>query len=338
MKNGTVLAIQVTRNLFLIASLIVLVGLAFPSQTFAAQIPEARVSVQTAQLLPPGSNTCTPPPISNFTPYIYDGALHAFELTVSDSSYVALVASAGNTNIPFNQMTRRLDPSGVLRVHVDMMTTPIRGSLDIRLTMLSAKGGGQPVCVTVVSVALGAGGLAAESWQVVPPRPAPAPMGGGKGGVSTTIPRPGVTPGTSTVSISTSTRATSTTGMKGTSTSITSTQNFIKDMCSSAAGALRLWAILLIVYALIVIAAIAGQPQLPAALRTQEWAATVIVIPFLLLFGLWYFAESCRTSSWIPVIATVIALVGLSAAFWERKGGKGNTPSMNVINLPGAKK
>jgi hypothetical protein len=56
------------------------------------------------------------------------------------------------------------------------------------------------------------------------------------------------------------------------------------------------------------------------------------VVPFLLLFGLWYFVESCRTSAWIPVLATVIALGGLSAAFWERKETQG------VINLPPAKK
>jgi hypothetical protein len=102
-------------------------------------------------------------------------------------------------------------------------------------------------------------------------------------------------------------------------------------MCA-AGGALRLWLILLVAYALIVIAAIVGQPRMPVAMRTQEWTAAIIVVPFLLLFGLWYFVESCRTSAWIPVLATVIALGGLSAAFWERTGTSG------VINLPPAKK
>jgi hypothetical protein len=102
-------------------------------------------------------------------------------------------------------------------------------------------------------------------------------------------------------------------------------------MCGDGGGAFRLWLILLVVYVLIVIVAVVGKPQMPPALRTQEWTAAAIVVPFLLLFGFWYFVESCRTSPWIPVIATIIALAGLSAAFWENKGGP------KVINLPGAK-
>jgi len=116
-----------------------------------------------------------------------------------------------------------------------------------------------------------------------------------------------------------------------TSSPIASIQNALKDMCTGG-GALRLWLILLVAYTLIVIAAIVGQPKMPLAIRTQEWIAAIIVVPFLLLFGLWYFVESCRTSAWIPVIATVIALAGLSAAFWERQS------TASVINLPEAKK
>lgn len=93
-----------------------------------------------------------------------------------------------------------------------------------------------------------------------------------------------------------------------------------------------MWFVLLAVYAVIVAAAVFGQPQMPPSMRSQEWVAGAIVVPFLLLFGLWYFVESCRISAWVPAIATLIALAGLAVAFWDTT--KKSTP---VINLPGAK-
>src|SRR3989344_5904271 len=108
MKTTTKSAVAVR---LILAILIIGVGVValntiFPSQTYAAE-----VSVQTAQLLPPGSNTCPLLSVSGFTPYIYDSALHAFELTIQDSSYVAIVGTVGNTSIPLNLMARRIEAS-----------------------------------------------------------------------------------------------------------------------------------------------------------------------------------------------------------------------------------
>lgn len=331
MKDNTVTrGARLSVPIFVISILAVVGGgLAFPSQTFA-QTPAPQVLVQTAQLLPSGGgNMCTQPQISGFTPYVYNETLQAFEFRVSDSSYVAIVGSAGNTSIPFNQMTRWVDPSGTMRVHADLATTPIGEGLRVSVTMLSAKGAGQPVCITVISTTLG------KEGGPVAPIPAPAPSPAPVGGTGTSKPTPSPAPAAPTPP-GTKVGPTTTTGTKATSTPIAAPmQNILKDICSSAVGALRLWTILLIVYALIVLAAIVGQPQMPLALRSQEWVATAIVVPFLLLFGLWYFAESCRTSPWIPVIATIIALAGLAAAFWERKSTPVKTTS--VINLPGGK-
>jgi len=94
-----------------------------------------------------------------------------------------------------------------------------------------------------------------------------------------------------------------------------------------------MWFVLLAIYALIVAAAVLGQPQLPAAIRSQEWIAGAIVVPFLLLFGLWYFVEACRTTSWVPALAILIALAGLAGAFWYRPGG-----TTQVITLPSEKR
>ncbi|MBI2610674.1 hypothetical protein HYW60_01930 [Candidatus Kaiserbacteria bacterium] len=296
----------------------------------------AEVAVQTAQLLPPGSNTCAPASVTGFTPYIYNGALHSFELTVGDSAYVAIAATVGSVNIPFNQMTRMGAPAGAVRIHADLPSTPIGRGLPIFVTMLSAKGSDQPVCITTIATNVTPSGELSLTAPPPSPVPAPTPV---RPPVSTTAPKPKppLAPAPSPVSKP----ATGTVVAKGTTTATSSvfatTQNILKDICAGA-GANRLWFILLLLFAAIVAFAVFGQSQMPPAMRTQEWTAAAIVVPFLLLFGLWYFAESCRTSPWVPVIATIIALAGLAIAFWER-GTKSTTGAQTVINLPpGAKK
>src|SRR3989344_3266567 len=102
-------------------------------------------------------------------------------------------------------------------------------------------------------------------------------------------------------------------------------------MCSPK-NAPTLWVILLLVYAVGVAAVVLGKSKMPPFMHSQESIAAAVVVPFLLLFGLWYFAESCRINAWAPAIATIIALAGLSVAFWDRpKSVQG------VINLPSAK-
>lgn len=310
---------------FAVAS--ILLSTAFPASTSAA--------VRTAQLIPPGGNECVQIPVHNFTPYIYDGALHSFEFTVPDGAYVGISGAVGETAIPYNQITRRIEPSGALRVHVDTPTTPVRGILNIGITMLSSEGPGEPVCVSIFST-----GLAIDGTMHAPapaskpaPSPAPAPVVVTPKPVSPTPEPQAPTPAPQAKPTSTQAAPTATSVSP-----FISVQKALKDVCGNDSNALRLWVVLLIVYALIVLAAIFGQSKLPAALQTQEWVATAIVVPFLLLFALWYFAEACRSSAWIPVVATVIALAGLSAAFWERKGPTVVATSTNVINLPGAKK
>ncbi len=306
---------------FVLILLAGVVGSAFPSFAFAAE-----VSAQTAQLLPLGGNTCGTLQVSGFTPYIYNGGLDAFEFTVADSSYVAVVGSAGNTSIPFNQMTRRIDATGNLRVHAGIATTPIGQGLTVMVTLLSAKQGTQTVCISIVSTTMNAEGMTIPTPAPAPvPAPAPTPSVGVTPRPSTPAPTPAapVPAPSPSVSKATPTKATTT-------APIASARNILKDMCA-AGGASRLWFILLALYAIVVAAAVFGQPQLPAAMRSQEWVAAAIVLPFLLLFGLWYFVESCRISAWVPAIATLIALAGLAGAFWDR----GSTT--RVINLPGAK-
>src|SRR3989344_6888889 len=141
MKKVTI-AVRLLLAVIVVGVGIVAASTVFPRYTFAAE-----VSVQTAQLLPPGTNTCTPLAASGFTPYVYDNALHAFEFTLQDSSYVAVIGTVGNTNIPLNQMRRQVDATGALRIHVDVARNPIPRALPRTGTFVLAERAAPPVCV-----------------------------------------------------------------------------------------------------------------------------------------------------------------------------------------------
>jgi len=274
---------------------------AFPVKAFALD-----ATAQTSQVLPIGGpNTCTPVSATNFTPYIYDGALHSFEFTLADSSYVGLIASVGNTAIPFNQITRRMDGAGMLRVHVDIQTTPIRGTLPLTVTLLSARSG-SPVCLTVVSASVGSGPVAIRSNPVVSSVPAKPAVSS-----TATTPKPA-----SATPVPTSQQVLTTTTAQG--SVVSGMQNPFRNMCVSDASAYRLWLILLVLYTLIVGAVLWAEfPMSVPWARTPERIATIILALLLLLLAFWYFSISCRAALWMPLVAFLVAVLGLLAAFWN---------------------
>src|SRR3989344_1069567 len=319
MKTNTAIRFLLFTLLFALTTVLVSF-IIIPKQASAAEL-----SAQTAQILPLGGSTCTPLAVSGFTPYVYGGALNSFEFYVHDTSYVALIGSAGGTSIPFNTMTRRAGPSGSVQIHVDVAATPINGTLPVAVTLLSAKGSGQPVCISVVTATVQSSGSVAVITPIspspivrpTPPAPTPAPA---KPAPTTSAPAP-VTPTPATTG-----------GAAATSPLLASIQNSLRSACVADGGAVRIWFLLLAVYALIVIAALFWRPsQIPPAYG-KEWVASAITIPFILLFGFWYLVESCRISPWVPAIAILIALAGLLAAFWNDRG------SLTVISLPAARK
>src|SRR3990167_1490503 len=252
--------------LFVLASVAFSIVLAaFPLKAFALD-----AVTQTRQVLPVGGNACTQVSATNFIPYIYDGALHSFEFTVSDPSYVALIGSVGNTSIPFNVMTRKMDASGMLRVHVDVPTSPVFGTLPVTVTMLSARSG-SPVCLTVVSANVVSG------LETIPYTP------------STTVPTtPTVSAAPTTPSVTSAPKPASSdpipttqkvlTTSTATGSVVSTIQNPFKNMCSSDASAYR---------------------------------------PWLILLAFWYFSISCRAALWMPLVAFLVAVLGLLAAFWN---------------------
>lgn len=279
---------------------------AFPVKASAL---ETSVTTQTTQVLPVGGNSCTPVSATNFTPYIYSGSLHSFEFTLPDASYVALLGSAGNTSISFQLMTRRVDTSGMLRVHVDIAPTPISGTLPLNVTLLSARSG-NPVCLTVVSMSVGSGPVTIPANPVV--NTTPSTVSGAPVTPSVTpVPEPNPLPPTSTAQ-----QVLTTTTVQG---SVVSTlQNPLRNVCASDTGAYRLWLILLVLYTLIVgLALWAEFPMSMAWARTPERIATIILVFLLLLLAFWYFSISCRAALWMPLLAFLIAVLGLLAAFWN---------------------
>lgn len=288
------------------------------------------VSANTQQLVPPGGNTCAAPHVSEFTPYVYGDSLDAFEFTVSDASYVALGGTVGNESVPFQFMTRRVDAQNRVRIHVDLNSMPVGAGLTMRVMLISARGPGIPVCAADLVMQIGEGSVSVtqpvvQSTPTVSPA-MPAPV---EEAVSQpTAPAPSeTTEGAGTGESSSSTQPVSATGtgISASGTSATTGTSVLKGvgetirgLCSSGESAFRLWLILLIAYALIV--GLLLWAEFPLSLpwaRTPERIATIILAALLLLLGFWYFAVSCRAALWMPLLAFLIAILGLLAAFWN---------------------
>ena len=280
----------------------------FPSKTFALEM-----SARTQQILPLGENTCTPISVTSFTPYIYDGALHSFEFTVSDPSYVAFLGSVGNTSFSFDVMGRHIDASGSLRIHVDIETTAISGMLPLQVTLLSARTG-QPVCLGIVSMSVGSG---PQVQSTISDTPIP----------TVSVTEPSVTPNIPSVASwstdpgapsSTSSKPAETTSNTYVTSVVSIMKNTLKSLCVSETSAYSLWLILLVLFALVIGVALRAKfPMSMTWVRSPESIATLILILLLFLLGFWYFYVPCRAALWMPLAAFLIAILGLLASFWN---------------------
>lgn len=247
--------------------------------------------------------------VTSVTPYIYDGELHSFDVVISDPSYVGVLGAAGDVTIPFNYMTRDIEPNGALRLHVDTTAT-INGVLPVTITMLSALPNA-PVCLAQVSFTTDAQGTIESSTPIsVPTTPTDegtgAPVSGGAGSVSG-----GSTGGS---------KSTSTGGAKGgvvakpvgTTSSTSTVGSIVAKMCSKN-GAYQLWFILLAIF--FVIAAFVGLSEPALALRHGALPTILIGVPLVVLLLFWQFAPDCRLSYFIPIILLVAAAIGLYSAY-----------------------
>lgn len=298
-----------------------LVALAIPG-TAAAQ-----ALTQTIQVLPPGGNGCPTLPVQGIVAHVREGSIHSFDVTVANPSYVAVLAQVGDKGVPFRYMTRFNHGGGSLRHHVDLDTTPIRGSIPVSLTLLSSPQG-SPTCLSVISFSV------SPTGQIL----APGMISGSTDGKSATVSKP-ISQGTSTKG-GTATTAGKTT-QQGTTPTATSTTSktakspvvggfgaTLKSLCAGN-GALQLWFLLLAIY--VVIAALTALARPPLAEKSMGLPLALILVPLVLLLGFWYLVPSCRGAGWIPAASIIVAIAGLLVAFRDQH------PAVRIIPLPAAK-
>lgn len=290
--------------------------LTFAAYALPAFASAAPANVQTQVLIPQGSATCAALTVQSVTPYVYDNALNSFDVTVSDPSYVSVLGSAGNTGIQLNYMTRRMNPDGSLRIHIDLPTTPIDSSLPVTLTLLSAVSG-QPVCISVISFAV--------LGNPAPSTPAANPVSSNTGATSGggSVSSQGSTAASASPSSTTSSVTPATAPVVG-----GGLQSALSRACS-AAGLYQLWFILLALYMVAVGLTAFAEP--PLARRNAQLPAALILVPLVLLLGFWYLAPACRVATWIPFVLIVAAAIGLLTSYREK------AQVASIINLPAAK-
>ena len=269
---------------FFLAVLLVFAGVisVAPQYTFAS------TSVAVRQVLPQNAQTCPALGVGDIHPYIYDGALHSFDISITDPSYVAISGEVDGTLVSLRQISRWRRADGTLRLHIDVPTTPLRRVVPISITLLSARPGGKAItCLAVISTSF-------------PPVPVPAvPIPIGKGETPPQAGRPTPTSAQTTKDASSSTAH------------VVTATNVLGGTCGTPSGPVRLWTVLLVLYAMFATFLVLQKDKW---LRmTREWDAVLIVGVFVALLLFWYLATSCRTSSWAPVVATLIACAGLMA-------------------------
>lgn len=291
---------------------------------FAAPGSAAAQAVSSnAQVLPPGGSGCTTLPINAIAAHVVDGALHSFDVTIGDASYTAILAQVGGEGVPFNYMTRFNHGSGMVRHHIDLQTTPIRSSLPVSIVLLSSPQG-SPTCLTTISFSV------SPSGAVLAP--------GASTGV-TNIPQSTSTGGSTSSGSSGGSSVTGSTGTPGTvvATSSATTAGSpvqsgfvarLQNMCTGN-NALQLWFLLLAIY--VVIAALTALARPPLSQRSVALPLVLILVPLVLLLGLWYFVPSCRAAGWVPAVSVIIAIAALLVAFRDQN------PAVKIIPLPPAK-
>jgi hypothetical protein len=313
---------------------LLLVGASVASASVFPSRVAADATVATYQAIPPGGNACTQLAVSDFKSYVYDNSLESFDFSINDASYVAVTGTVGDTPVPFSQMTRRVESPNSVRIHVDIASQSVTSDLPITVTLFSSKGGGQPVCVSVVSALVQSQVVQNVSAETQP--------------VTAFVPVPGETPQVDEViepsSVTSESSATPTEWKSGvlgglqratdsvvatfaSNSAVNSVQSSLQNACATIKSANRVWLVLLVLYVLIVGLLIFAQwPVSWTWIRMPEWVSAIILVPLVLLLGFWYFSIDCRTEWWMPGAAVVIAIVGLITALREH-------PSVKQLSL-----
>ncbi|PIR82560.1 hypothetical protein COU20_02060 [Candidatus Kaiserbacteria bacterium CG10_big_fil_rev_8_21_14_0_10_59_10] len=285
-------------------------------------------TVQTLPILPV-TGQCNAVSVTNFTPYIYDGELHSFDITVRPSSYVGIAASVGDRSYPFSQITRL--GTGVaeeVRMHVDVARMPLGRAVDVSVTMLEGRGVGHTVCMTVATFTVGpVSGASAYVPPSAPSVPASQP--------AAQPPAPTPTPPPPSVSDSDENGDGAATSIPPTATGtnvfppdavtlLSSMRDRFESWCEASAGPVSpLLGLLALLYALGMGALAYWKPK--EVLASQGRVAAAILVPLVLLLLVWLSFETCREERWFPLALIVIAALGYAALYWKK-----DTPSSSL--------
>lgn len=287
----------------------------------------ADVKVSVDQVVPPQGESCAVLGVTEITPYIYDGALHSFDVTVSDASYVVLSAEVGGVSVPFSQVSRWFDQSQGVRMHIDIESQYLLSDTPITVTLMSAHSGAQgATCIaTVTSIVHAIPGASIPATPTSPSEVKPtahAPESGAG------YPWSHITYGTKPEPAAPATTAPATSSATSAPALITAIHS-LGDLCATGSGPAKLWIILLVLYAVFVWFLVS---QKRGVGESRDWSVALVVAAFLALLFFWYISAVCRTGSWAPIVATVIACAGLIAL--TQSDGKGT----DLLLLQDAKK
>lgn len=269
-------------------------ALAFAFFLFSAPgITSAATAVDVHQILPPQGESCPVLGATDVTPYVYDGKLNSFDVSINDQSYVAIAATVGETPISFQYITRWYDQGAGVRLHVDLAPYRLAQDTPITVTLISAHAGGSPVtCVATLSTVL-------PAVAPTPAHPASGPTG------NTGYPWSDIGYGSGSAP-----QGQGSTTASSAPVLVTATHS-LGGTCGANNGPARLWVILLVLYAIFVWVLASQKEEVWKGGR--DWSVGLTVVGFIALLFFWYISASCRTGAWAPVLATLIACAGLIA-------------------------
>lgn len=244
-----------------------------------------------SQVLPPQTGkSCAPVTVSDISAHVYDQKLDSFDVTLSDSTYIAVSTTVGEQMVPFNYISRWSNPDGSVKMHVDLQSIRMDRDVKVQITFLSAhtEEGGRVTCIFNVPATIEA--VAA---------PAETPSTGGTTSTGGTKPATGTTkPGTESPNPTT----------PDTNPALVSAMSSLGNLCADG-GSSRLWVVLLVLYAIFAFTLCAQNFE--AGPNVRQWNIGLMLAIFAGLLVFWYISALCRTGPWAPALATLIAIAGL---------------------------
>jgi hypothetical protein len=273
------------------AAMLAFTLLSGPTSTFAS-------TILPNQVLPPAmGQACAPVTFSDIQAHVYSDGLDSFDITISDSSYVAVSTTIENTPIGFNYITRWQNPDGTLKMHVDLQPTPVNRGVPVQITFLSVhpdQNGASVTCIFQVPATIPAATASNEGQAATGGAPSTH--------VAHPQPKQGTGGQSGQHSGSTSSQAT------GTNPGTVSAMSSLGNLCVDG-GATRLWVVLLVLFALFCFILCAQKFEVNSSVR--DWNIGLILAVFVALLIFWYVSAACRTAGWAPALATLITIAGL---------------------------